>query len=139
MERFYGIVEKDNSTGGIIRKHVFRDRELATRTFEKLKPSVKRKQSLQLFSRPAGKTRVQEFAKIFETALGNGDWDEHWTVEEDFIPTHPVTIHNGDMLDLLSEQLEGVLKMALLADIDITALIDHTLTRNEALRENYQR
>lgn len=137
MTKFYGIVEKDNSTGKNIRKHLFRDYELAARTFEKLKPSVKKKQSLVLFSRPAFGTKITQFAKDFELALATGEWDSHWVMEEDFIPSHPVTIDNGAMLDLLSEQLEGVLKMAVLAEININVLLEHTLTKNEVLRANY--
>lgn len=138
MMRFYGIVEKDNSTGKVVKKHVFRDRELAVQTFEQMKPEVKRKCSVALFSRLSQGTNIKDFAKAFELSISTNNWDEHWLMEEDFIPSHPVTINNGAMLDLLAEQLEGVLKMAILAEIDIKVLLDHTLTKNELLRENYQ-
>lgn len=137
--RFYGIAKKDNSTGKNIKRHLFRDRELALHSFETLKKEVKKNQSLIMFSRSVTGSSLKAFAEIFEASLASGEWDEKWIMEEDYIPSHPVTIDNGQMLDLLSDQLDGVLRMALLAEVDIKVLLDHTLAKNEVLRENYQK
>lgn len=135
--RFYGIAEKDNINGVVVKQQVFRERILASSFLETIKPTVKRKHSVVFYSRPAKGFNFKDFSKDFTKALSTGEWDEHWTLEEDYIPTYPVLIDNGQMLDLLSEQLAGVLNMSLLADIDINVLIDHTLSQHETLRENY--